>query len=67
MGLFILFPKCAINAAFRKQNSIPYFLGQLIYAALYQYIIPNTFASKEVYVFICECGVSEYHENRTTL
>ena len=23
--LFILFPKCAINAAFRKQNSIPYF------------------------------------------
>ena len=38
--LFILFPKCTINVAFRKQNSIPYFLGQLIYVALYQCIIP---------------------------
>ena len=37
--LFILFPKCAINAAFRKQNNIPYFLGQVIYMALYQCII----------------------------
>ena len=38
--LCILFPKCAINAALRKQNSIPYFLGQLIYVALYQCIAP---------------------------
>ena len=38
--LFILFPKCAINAAFRKQNNIPYFLGQIIDATLYQCIIP---------------------------
>ena len=37
--LCILFPKCTINAAFRKQNSIPYFLGQLIYVALCQCII----------------------------
>ena len=37
--LCILFPKCAINAAFRKQNNIPYFLGQLIYVALCQCII----------------------------
>ena len=41
--LFILFPKCTINAAFRKQNNIPYFLGQFIYVALYQCIIPHTF------------------------
>ena len=41
--LFILFPKCVINAAFRKQNNIPYFLGQLIYVALYQCIILYTF------------------------
>ena len=41
--LCILFPKCAINAALRKQNSIPYFLGQLIYVALYQCIITHTF------------------------
>ena len=25
------------------------------------------FPSKKIYEFICECGVSEYHENRTTL
>ena len=37
--LCILFPKCTINAAFRKQNSILYFLGQLIYVSLYQCII----------------------------
>ena len=37
--LCILFPKCVINAAFRKQNGIPYFLGQLIYATLCQCII----------------------------
>ena len=41
--LCILFPKCTINAAFRKQNSIPYFLGQFVYVALYQCIIPRTF------------------------
>lgn len=41
--LFILFPKFAINAAFRKQNSIPYFLGQLVYVVLYQHIIFRTF------------------------
>ena len=41
--LCILFPKCAINAAFRKQNNIPYFLGQLIYVVLYQHIIFRTF------------------------
>ena len=37
--LCILFPKCVINAAFQKQNNIPYFLGQLIYVALCQCII----------------------------
>ena len=36
--LCILFPKCAINAALRKQNNIPYFLGQLVYVTLYQCI-----------------------------
>ena len=41
--LFILFPKCAINAALRKQNNIPYFLGQFIYVALCQCIISRTF------------------------
>ena len=25
------------------------------------------FPSKKVYVFVCECGVSEYDKNRTTL
>ena len=39
--LFILFPKCTINAALRKQNNIPYFLGQFIYMALYQCIAPR--------------------------
>ena len=37
--LFILFPKCTINAELRRHNGIPYFLGQLIYAALCQCII----------------------------
>ena len=39
-GVYILFPKCVVNAAFRKQNGIPYFLGQFIYVALYQCIAP---------------------------
>ena len=41
--LFILFPKCAVNAAVRQHNCTPYFLGQFIYVALYQCIIPHTF------------------------
>ena len=46
--LFILFPKRAINAAFREQNSTPYFLGQIIYAALYQYIIIHAYCNESI-------------------
>ena len=49
--LCILFPKCAINAAFREQNSTPYFLGQLIYVALCQCIIPHTFRDNKCILF----------------
>ena len=42
-GVCIIFPKYTINAAFRKQNSIPYFLGQLIYVGLYQCITYRSF------------------------
>lgn len=41
--LFILFPKCAINAAFREHNVIPHFLGQLIDMGLYQYFTYRSF------------------------
>ena len=54
--LFILFPKCTINAAVRKQNSIPYFLGQLIYVVLYQHIIFRTFRVRKS-MCVYECGV----------
>ena len=49
--LFILFPKCVINTAFRKQNNIPYFLGQLIYVALYQRI--THYILSRVNLYIC--------------
>ena len=49
--LFILFPKCVINAAFRKQNGIPYFLGQIIDATLYQCITRSILS--RVYLYIC--------------
>jgi hypothetical protein len=48
--LCILFPKCAINAAFRTQNNILYFLGQFIYVGLYQCIIYRSFRVKR---YIC--------------
>ena len=50
--LFILFPKCTINVAFRKQNSIPYFLGQLIYVALYQCIARSILSRVNLYICI---------------
>ena len=60
--LFILFPKCVINAAFRKQNKIPYFLGQLIYAALYQCIIANAFRVRQYsYLFINSSAIVLSH------
>ena len=49
--LCILFPKCTINAAFRKQNNIPYFLGQFIYVVLYQHIILRTFRVRK-YIYL---------------
>ncbi len=63
--LFILFPKCTINAAFRKQNNIPYFLRTAyICSFISTYYLPY-FPSKKVYVFICECGARIYSANRS--
>ena len=60
--LFILFPKCVINAAFRKQNNIPYFLGQLIYMALYQCITYRSFrVGKYNYLFINSSAIVLSH------
>ena len=50
--LCILFPKCVINTAFRKQNNIPYFLGQLIYVALYQCIARSILSRVNLYICI---------------
>ena len=56
--LCILFPKCAINAAFRKQNNIPYFLGQIIAATLYQCITRSILSRVNLYVNIWVMQIS---------
>ena len=48
--LCILFPKSAINAAFQKQNNIPYFLGQIIDATLYQCITHSILSWVNLYI-----------------
>ena len=60
--LFILFPKCAINAAFQKQNRTPYFLGQFIYVGLYQCITYRSFRVRKYnYIFINSSAIVLSH------
>ena len=56
--LCILFPKSTINAALRKQNSIPYFLGQIIDATLYQCITRSILSRVNLYVSIWVMQIS---------
>ena len=48
--LFILFPKCVVNAALRRHNNIPYFLGQFIDATLYQCITRSILSRENLYI-----------------
>ena len=60
--LCILFPKCTINAAVRKQNSIPYFLGELIHIAISQCVIANAFRVRQYsYIFINSSAIVLSH------
>ena len=49
------------------EHVFPYFLGQLIYVALYQHITPRYTFRVKTCMFVCKCDVSVYNANRTTL
>ena len=64
--LCILFPKCAINAAFRKQNNIPYFLRTDYRCNFISMHYLPLFPSKLVYVVIHQCFLYSYCHLKNT-